>query len=127
MKDLAGNAIAPRSWTFTTVAAPADTTAPTVSSRTPAARATGVARSANATATFSEAVTGTTTATFNIRRGNNVVAAAVSYNPATRTATVDPAANLAARTTYTATLTNGIRDAAGNALAGSTWTFTTGR
>ena len=55
--DAAGNTMDPVSWSFTTAAAPpADTTPPTITARTPAAGATGVATSSTATATFSEAV-----------------------------------------------------------------------
>lgn len=125
--DRAGNALPATSWSFTTVAPPADTTAPTVTGRAPAAGATNVARTANATATFSEAVTGTSPTTVTLRRGKSAVAAAVSYDATTRTVTLDPSTTLQARSTYTVGLTNGIRDAAGNALAGTTWTFTTGR
>ena len=52
----------------------------------------------------------------------------MGYNATTRTATLDPTANLAVGTQYTATLTGGataIRDAANNPLATVTWTFTT--
>jgi hypothetical protein len=41
-------------------------------------------------------------------------------------ATLNPTANLTADTKYTATLTNAIEDVAGNPLANTTWTFTTG-
>ena len=53
------------------------------------------------------------------------VAAAVSYNATTRVATLNPNANLAAGTSYTATLTGGIADTAGAPLAQRTWSFTT--
>ncbi|HET6240654.1 MAG TPA: Ig-like domain-containing protein, partial [Arthrobacter sp.] len=77
------------------------------------------------------AVSGTT---FTLRTApatgtGTAVAGAVTYNATTRVATLNPAANLAADTRYTATLTGGaaaIRDAAGNTLATSTWSFTTG-
>ena len=56
-KDTAGNVMTATSWTFTTAASPPpDTTPPTVTSRTPAAGATGVPTSTSVTATFSEAV-----------------------------------------------------------------------
>src|SRR5438093_1255752 len=43
------------------------------------------------------------------------------------TATFNPLSTLAANTTYTATITTGARDLAGNALAtGFSWSFTTG-
>ena len=66
--------------------------------------------------------------TFTLKTGSTAVAAPVTYDAATRTATLDPAADLAANTQYTATLTggaSGIQDAAGNALATVSWTFTT--
>ena len=44
-----------------------------------------------------------------------LVAGATTYDAATRTATLDPTASLAATTTYTATVT-GVRDTAGNLI-----------
>ncbi|WP_197446257.1 DUF4082 domain-containing protein [Tautonia plasticadhaerens] len=131
IKDLAGNALAANvTWTFTT--AGADTTAPTVTGRSPAAGATGVAVGANVTATFSEAMTASTVgaSTFVLSGpGGGAVAAAVTYDAATRTATLDPAANLAAGTSYTATVVGGsagVKDLAGNPLAAdAVWSFTT--
>ena len=124
VKDVAGNALAPLSWTFTTASA-ADTTAPTVTAQSPAANATGVATNANITATFSEAVQGHSTSTFTLRTGTTTVPAAVTYNAAGRVLTLDPSADLAASTAYTAELTSAVTDVAGNALAPVTWTFTT--
>ena len=55
------------------------------------------------------------------------VAASVTYNPATRTVTLDPATNLGSKATYTVTITAAAKDVAGNALAQPvTWTSTTG-
>lgn len=130
IKGATGTPLANASWAFTTVA-PTDTAAPTVTARIPAANATGVAVASNVTATFSEPVTGvtvgTTPGTFTLKNTATgaAVAATVSYNTTTRTATLDPSANLAASTQYTATLTNGIKDTAGNPLADAPWTFTT--
>jgi hypothetical protein len=76
-------------------------------------------------ATFGEAVTNVTPSTFTLRRGTTQIAASVSYDAASRTATLDPGAELSASTVYTATLTNGIADLAGNPLAPLSWTFTT--
>jgi hypothetical protein len=116
--------LATTTWTFTTGPAP------TVSTRTPAVNGTSVAVAANVTARFSEPVQGVGTTTFALRDpGGATVPAAVSYNATTRTATLNPSANLAADTRYTATLTGGttaIRDRAGNPVATSTWSFTTG-
>ena len=54
------------------------------------------------------------------------VAATVTYDPATRVATLTPTTALASNTNYTVTVTTGVQDAANNPLAAqSTWTFTT--
>lgn len=55
------------------------------------------------------------------------VPAGLSYNAATRTATLNPSAKLARGTRYTATLMGGIKDSAGNALVPVSWSFTTVR
>jgi hypothetical protein len=130
IKDAAGNPLAPVSWAFTTAApaAPADTAAPTVTSQTPSAGVTGVDRTKNVTATFSEPVQGVSGSTFTLRAGtSSAVAATVTYDAGTRVATLNPTADLAASTRYTATVTggNGVRDLAGNPLTTVTWTFTT--
>jgi hypothetical protein len=126
-RDLAGNALAANFvWTLTTGATP-DTTRPTVSATVPANAATGVAISGKIAAAFSEAMDPLTvsTATFTLKQGTTAVAGTVSY--AGVTATFTPAGNLAPLTTYTATVTTGARDLAGNALATDfSWSFTTG-
>ncbi len=128
IRDLAGAPLATTTWTFTTAAA---NPPPTVTARTPAANATGVARGVNVTATFSEAVNGVSGTTVTLRRvsTNALVGAVVTYNATTRVATLNPNANLAANVQYRVTLTGGataIRDLAGAPLATTTWTFTTG-
>ena len=140
IRDVANNPLATVSWTFTTAAAPADTTAPMVTSRNPGNSATSVSRTGNITATFSEpvsdvrgaVVSGTPAATFTLTNATTgtPVKAQVSYNATTRVATLNPDSTLAARTRFTVTLTGGtgaIRDTAGNPLTTVTWTFTTGR
>ena len=58
--------------------------------------------------------------------GGALVPAAVTYAPAAHTASLTPTARLAAATRYTATVTAGVEDVAGNALAAlRTWSFTT--
>jgi hypothetical protein len=105
-----------------------DTVAPTVTGRSPANGARNVARTANVTATFSENVKGVDASTIRVTNSRGgVVAAAVAYNDATRTATVDPNANLIANTDYRVTLTSGVTDLANNALATTSWRFRTGR
>jgi len=104
-----------------------DTTAPTVSSTIPANAATGVAVNSKITAIFSEAMDPLTltTVTFTLTQGVTLVSGAVTY--AGVTATFTPTANLAPNTVYTATITTGAKDLAGNALAvNKVWTFTTG-
>jgi hypothetical protein len=111
-----------------------DTTAPTVTTVSPASGATGVAVTANATAVFSEAMNATTltTATVTLLAQGNAtpIGAAVTYDATTRTVTLDPTATLAAGTPYTVTIkggASGAKDVAGNALAADrVWTFTTG-
>jgi hypothetical protein len=104
--------------------APSDTTPPQVSSRSPGSGATGVSATTNVTATFNEPVQGVSSSTFTLRQGSTSVAASVSYDSGTRTATLDPSSSLTAGATYTASLTSGIRDLAGNALAALSWSFT---
>ncbi|MBC9734955.1 DUF4082 domain-containing protein [Nocardioides marmotae] len=106
-----------------------DTTGPTVTSRNPAAGATGVATSAAVTSTFSEPVRASTVteATFTLTQGGTSVPATVTTDGTTVTLT--PGSPLAPDTTYTATLhggAGGITDLAGNPLAADvTWTFET--
>jgi len=103
-----------------------DTVAPTVSATNPLNGATSVAI---ITASFNEEMTASsiTSTSFTLTGpGGSPVAGTVSYNATTRIATFTPTSALAASTTYTATVTTGARDAAGNALASNhVWTFTT--
>lgn len=124
-KDLAGNALAAdKTMTFTTDTT--DTSAPSVSSTLPANSATGVAVNSNITATFSEAMdpSTVTTSTMTLKQGVTVVPGAVTY--VGTTATLNPTSDLVANTLYTATITTGVKNLAGNQLAvAKTWTFTT--
>jgi len=137
IRDVAGNPLADNpsekepsattSWYFTTGPVP------TVISRSPAVNATAVSRTADITATFSEPVTGTSGNYFmltNATTGAMVPVELYSYNAASRVATLNPRGTLTANTKYTVTLTSstygGIRDAAGNPLQTTRWTFTTG-
>jgi methionine-rich copper-binding protein CopC len=128
VKDRAGNALAAQSTsTFTTVA---DTTPPTITATSPINGATGVATSAVVTVTFSEDMDITTingtTFTLKTTVGSIPVTGVVSYNTTTRVATFTPSGALTANTNYTATVTNGAKDAAGNALAvNASFSFTT--
>ncbi|SEK38780.1 PQQ enzyme repeat-containing protein [Blastococcus sp. DSM 46786] len=118
-----GNQLTETSWTFSTAAPAGDTTAPTVTGTSPTGDAVPVATSV--TATFSEAVTGVSTSTFTLTpAGGTAVAASVTEGSG-NTWTLDPAADLTAGTSYTARLTSAITDDGGNALAETSWTFTT--
>ncbi len=127
VKDLAGNAMASNYvWTFTTGAGP-DITPPTVVSTTPTTGAVAVPTGNSLLATFSEAMDPTTitNVTFNLKQGLVPVAGSVIYFGVTGTFT--PTASLLASTTYTATITTGVKDLTGNAMvANYVWTFTTG-
>jgi hypothetical protein len=128
VKDLAGNALAAGyAFTFTT-GATADNTPPTVSAVFPSGATTGIATNTAITATFSEAMTPATisTSSFTLSSpGPVAVAGSVAYTG--HTATFVPAALLTSSTLFTATITTGSKDLAGNALAVPyTWTFTTG-
>lgn len=127
----AGTAPAAPAPTAPAPVAPAPTvTAPTVTAKAPAANTTAVPAGSNVSATFSTGVQGVGTGTFILKSAAGaVVPAAVTYNATTRTATLDPALNLAADSAFTATLVGGttaIRDAAGTPLATTSWTFVTG-
>jgi methionine-rich copper-binding protein CopC len=102
----------------------ADATPPTVTAVTPGANATGVATSASATATFSEDVQQPTIAFTLADPGGQNVAATMTYDALARTARLTPTAPLQNGTKYTATV-SGAKDAAGNTMAPSTWSFTT--
>jgi len=107
-------------WSFTTGA-------PTVISTIPAGGATLVAVNTVVSATFSEPMNPLTltNATFTMTGpGATPVAGVVSYSGST--ATFTPTAILANSTLFTATLTTGVKDPAGAALAANfVWTFTT--
>jgi hypothetical protein len=129
-QDLAGNALPSNFvWTFTTGTAP-NTTKPTVISTVPANLAIGVPVNQALSATFSAAMNpiSISTTTFTLTGpGATSVAGLVTYAGAGNTATFTPTAALAASTLFTATITTGAKDLAGNALTSNfVWTFTTG-
>jgi len=107
-------------WTFNTG------TTPAVLSTDPLNNATGVALNKVVAATFSvpmDPLTITTT-TFNLKQGVTAVAGAVSYTGST--ASFTPTSALTANTIYTATITTGVKNPAGFAIAANyVWTFTT--
>lgn len=105
-----------------------DNVVPSAIFRSPSPSATGVDADAPVHVQFSEAVTGVSGSTLALRdAANNVRPATVTYNAATRMATLQPWTTLAGFATYRVTASSSIRDAAGNAFGGTTWTFTTRR
>jgi N-acetylglucosamine-6-sulfatase len=121
-----------------------DTTPPRVKSTSPANGATLIAPGVNVTATFTEAMDASTTdgdpstinsTTFKLMRAGTTTAigAVVSYDPTTKTATLNPNSNLQLGTKYKAVVTTGAQDVAGNGLDQNSslsglqqkaWTFT---
>ena len=100
-----------------------DTTAPSVILTSPAGNATGISVNTVITAQFSEALDSSTVnaSTFTV----NGVTGTVAYSG--MTAMFTPSGILDYDTAYTATITTGVRDNAGNAMASDyVWSFTTG-
>ena len=129
-KDLLGTALASNYvWSFTTAAAP-DVTPPTVISTIPLDLATAVPLNQVVSATFNEAMDPATinSTTFRLTGpGTTPVAGLIAYAAIGNTLTFTPAASLAPSTLFTATITNGVKDLAGNAMvADYVCTFTTG-
>lgn len=107
-------------WTFTT----ATVLAPTVILTNPSDQDANVTLSQNVTATFSEAMDNTTitTTTFKIMEGLNPVLGVVSY--ANNVATFNPNSDFVAGKTYTATVTNGVKNLTGtNMVNNYVWSF----
>jgi hypothetical protein len=129
MDSAGGSLAAPYVWRFTTAAAPT-ATAPTVVQTVPLNNATAVPLNQVLVATFNKAINASTVngATFTLAGpGTTGVTGLVAYSSVGDTATFTPSANLLPSTLYTATITTGVKDLSGNALAANyVWTFTTG-
>ena len=100
-----------------------DTSAPTVTSTTPATNATATAVNSAVSAIFNKPVQAGTVA-FTLTGPGGAVPASLSYNNSTYTATLAPNSDLATSTTYTASL-SGATDQSGNVMAPYSWSFTT--
>ena len=116
-----------------------DKKSPKVTSTTPANNARGIVPGANIKATFSEPMQANSVnkTTFKLKKAGatTFLGATVTYDPATKKATLNPNNNLQSGKTYVATVTTGAQDEAGNSLdqdsslAGNqtkTWKFTVG-
>jgi len=115
---------------FTT--ATVDATPPTVSAYSPTSGQSGVDITTLIAMTFSENMDATTinspATNITVSSSSGSIAGTIAYDASgTRRATFTPTANLAYGTTYTVTVTTGVRDLAGNAKASpsTTWSFTT--
>ena len=128
-KDLAGNKLTTSSkntFGFTT-GATSDSTPPTVASTVPVDLAVGVPTNSNIIANFIKPMDPTTltTTTFTLKQGSTAVEGSVVL--VGKVATFHPTSDLAPSTLYTARITTGVADLAGNNLAvAKSWSFTTG-
>jgi hypothetical protein len=120
-KDPLGNSIATNyTWSFATGVIPM------VIATDPVNGATGVAINKVITATFNSVMDASTinTATFLLKQGVTAITGTVTYSGVT--ASFTPSSSLVNNTLYTATITTGAKNTAGNALAANyTWSFTT--
>jgi hypothetical protein len=125
VQDTIGNALAANvGWIFSTSST---STLPKVTSINPTNAATGVLRNQIITATFSKSMDSTTinATTFTLMNGVTPVLGTVTYNGLV--AAFTPTVVLDPNTVYTATITTGVQDTQGFALAANfVWSFTTG-
>lgn len=129
-RNLNGDALANNFvWTFSTSATAC--APPTVISVAPPTAATGVCQNTVVVATFSVAMNPATinSTTFTLTAPGTppvVVAGTVTYDAASDAATFTPTNPLGLNTLYTATITTGAQDLAGDSLVSDyVWTFTT--
>lgn len=125
VKDLDGIPL-PSNFTWSFETAGPDTAPPTVVATTPAEGATHVSRNTPIMVTFSEPVKPET-----VNAGTFFVSGAepvrIEYDPSTYTAKFLPSEMLARSVEYQVTVTTGVQDLAGNALASNKiWKFSTG-
>ncbi|MBI5207493.1 MAG: Ig-like domain-containing protein [Candidatus Firestonebacteria bacterium] len=126
VKDLAGNALeSDYIWSFKTGSI-TDITLPEIIEVNPLNGANNIPINSNITVTFSEPINALsiTTSTFYITLSENI-SGTVEYNGIA--AIFKPLSNLSPNTTYTAVITNSIKDLSGNKLKSDfSWSFTTG-
>jgi sugar lactone lactonase YvrE len=107
-----------------------DVIPPTVTSTNPIPNATGISINSSLNATFSVLMDASTIvgATFFLTGGGGGISGSISTAnvSGTTVATLIPSAPLSYGATYTATITTGVKDVAGNAMSANyTWSFTT--
>lgn len=127
VEDLAGNPMAAdfvTGWTTADNATQLDRTAPTVVMVSPADQSSGVAINRSVSATFDEAMDPISINTANFTVAG--VTGTVTFNALERIATFTPSTAFAKGTTYTATVSTGVADLAGNIMKqAKVWRFTT--
>jgi hypothetical protein len=117
-------------WSFSTALTP-DLLAPQISLTNPADLAVNVPTDKKVNATFTKTMDPLTitTANFTLKEGLIPITGTVAYDLPTNIATFTPLSLLTPSTTYTAQVTIGAKDLAGNALVSglvpNPWTFTT--
>jgi hypothetical protein len=101
---------------------PSASSGPSMVSAAPITNSTGVSLSVHPSAVFSKSLNPSSVVFTLKTSGGATVAGSAAYDDSTKTVTFTPSANLAATTTYTATVQ--ANDTSGNSGTG-TWTFTT--
>ena len=104
-----------------------DNSSPTVGAISPPSGATNISATSDITITFSEDMDSSTINTTNITmvdNASNSINGVVTYS--SKVATFNPSSDLNWSTTYTMTVSTGVKDSAGNALSSNySWSFTT--
>ena len=105
-----------------------DTTAPSISSRSPQPDQTGVSTTALVSVTFDEPLleSSVNSQSLSLYQGGTSVSGSVSYDSSSRSIRFSPASELAANTIYSVMLGSNIQDTSGNMASAESWDFTTG-
>ncbi|MCX7678775.1 MAG: Ig-like domain-containing protein [Spirochaetes bacterium] len=116
------NKLIPTSWTFAVI--PADTTPPEVTYKNPNNGANNWS-DGKITVIFSEDVKGVSATSFYVKDDttSEILPSVVSYSSASFTATLTVSTTIPYERTFTAYLTNAIKDSAGNKLNPTSWSF----
>ena len=127
LRPVSGRSYGYLSWAGTAGGTAGDTAAPTVTATSPVPGAVAVARTAEVSVTFSEAMDpSATSAAFSLNRSADGVAVAGTFSWSGTTMRFRPSTALAGGTSYTARVSTLARDVAGNRLgADQAWSFTT--
>lgn len=105
-----------------------DTTAPSITSRSPQPDQNGVSTTAQISVTFDEPLleSSVDSQSLSLYQGSTSVSGSISYDSSSRSIRFNPASELAANTTYSINLGSNIQDPSGNTAAAESWDFTTG-